>query len=354
MLTRRKQGLGLKAAICGVFLGATAWLAGSVAADAAETVVFAGWGGGMQENQRKIVFDPFEKATGIKVIDVPGVGITKIKAMVEAKNVEWDVVQNIAMWVPQGQREGLWEELDYKVIDRTGVPDAMVEKYALGNSTFGQILAYNTKAFPPGNEPKTWADLWNTEKYPGPRGMFDGPRYSLEIALMADGVAPDKLYPLDVDRAFKSLDRMKPKVHVWWKQWPQAPQLLGAGEIVLAHTSNTRVATLKKAENVPVEIMWNQGMMTIDWLSVPKGAKNKANAMKLISYMNKPELQAQLAKAAGMGPANTKAFDHLSDAEKKEMPSYYFQQGTMVRFGDAWWAENLSKMEEQWNAWKLK
>lgn len=337
------------------WLAAAAMLAAPVgAAFAAETVVFSGWGGSIQENQKKIFFDSFEKATGIKVIDIPGVGLAKIKAMVEAKNVEWDVVQAIGMWVPQGEKEGLWEELDYKAIDKGGVPDALAQKHALGNSTYGMILAYNTKAFPAGKEPQSWADFWNVDKFPGPRGMFDAPRYMLEIALMADGVAPDKLYPLDVERAYKKLDAIKPKIHVWWKQWPQVPTLLGSGEIVMSLTSNTRITSVKKTENAPAEINWKQSLMTVDWLAVPKGAKNKANAMKLISYMNKPDLQAQLAKVAGIGPANANALDLLSEADKKDQPSYHFRIGNMTRFGDAWWAENLSKMEERWNAWKLK
>jgi putative spermidine/putrescine transport system substrate-binding protein len=344
----------MSARVAGWLAAAAVLAAAPVAAWAAETVVFAGWGGSIQENQRKIIFDPFEKATGIKVVDVPGVGIAKIKAMVETKNVEWDVVQNIAMWVPQGEVAGLWEELDYKAIDKDGVPDALVQKYALGNSTYGMILAYNTKAFPKGKEPQSWADFWNTEKFPGPRGMFDQPRYMLEIALMADGVAPDKLYPLDVDRAYRKLDSIKPKIHVWWKQWPQVPTLLGSGEIVMSLTSNTRIVSLKKTEKAPADINWKQSMMTVDWVSVPKGSKNKANAMKLINFMNKPELQAELAKAAGIGPANAKALDLLTAEDRVNMPAYHFQKGDMVRFGDAWWAENLGKMEERWNAWKLK
>jgi putative spermidine/putrescine transport system substrate-binding protein len=357
MKTRQRMGperLMALALACGMALGVAGWIVGSTAARAAETVVFAGWGGSIQENQRKIFFAPFEKATGIKVIDVPGVDLAKIKAMVEAKNVEWDVTQPIGMWIPRGEREGLWEELDYRVIQRDGVPTDLAQKHAFANSTYGMILAYNTKAFPPGKEPQSWADFWNTEKFPGPRGMFDQPRYMLEIALMADGVAPGNLYPIDVDRAFKKLDQIKPKIHVWWKQWPQVPTLLGSGEIVMSLTSNTRITSVKKTENAPAEINWKQGMMTVDWLAVPKGAKNKANAMKLINFMNKPELQAELARAAGIGPANAKALDLLSSADRENMPAYHFQKGNMVRFGDAWWAENLSKMEERWNAWKLK
>jgi spermidine/putrescine-binding protein len=78
------------------------------ASDDKNVVVFAGWGGNIETAQRKIFFDAFEKAAGIKVIDVPGADIVKIKAMVDNGNVEWDVVQALGMWVPLGEKEKLW------------------------------------------------------------------------------------------------------------------------------------------------------------------------------------------------------------------------------------------------------
>ncbi|MBO9354757.1 extracellular solute-binding protein [Bordetella petrii] len=338
---------------------ATAFTAAFAAVPAApamaqsETVVFAGWGGSIQKAQRKIYFDSFEKETGIKVIDVPGVQLAPLKAMVETGNTQWDVVQALGMWIPQGAKSNLWEKLDYGVINKEGVPPALVGDYALGNSTYGMVLAYNTNAVK-GNPPATWNAMWDVKGHPGARGMFDGPRYTLDVALLADGVPPDQLYPLDVDRAFKSLDKIKSQVAVWWKQWPQVPVLLASQELTMSLTSNTRINSVRKAEGAPVDLSWKQALMTVDFLAVPRNAKNRENAMKLIAWMNDPKRQAELAKVTGIGPGNALAMQYLTEEENSELASYHYQKGEMVLFDNAWWAENEQAMTQRWNQWKLQ
>jgi len=318
-----------------------------------DTVVFAGWGGSIQRAQRDIFFDSFEKETGIKVIDVPDVQLPKIQAMVETGNTQWDVVQALGMWIPQGVKANLWEKLDYGVIDKKGVPAALIDDYSIGNSTYGMVLAYNTKAV--GDKaPTSWASLWDTAGHPGRRGMFDGPRYTLEAALLADGVPPDQLYPLDVDRAFKSLDKIKDDVAVWWKQWPQVPVLLASQELTMSLTSNTRINSVRREEGAPLAMSWNQALMTVDFLAVPRNAKNKENAMKLIQWMNHPERQAELARLTGIGPGNADSFEFLSEEEKADLATYHYQKGEMVLFDNAWWAENEQAMTQRWNTWKLQ
>jgi putative spermidine/putrescine transport system substrate-binding protein len=334
----------------GIAIAAATW-SGAVRA---ETLVFAGWGGSIQQAQRTVYLDSFEKATGIKVIDVAGVSLAKIKAMVEAKNVEWDVVQSVGMWIKPGAAAGYWEELDYKTIDRTGVPDFLVLPHALGNTMYGMILAYNTKAFPPGKEPKSWSDYWNVKDFPGRRGMHDAPRYTMDVAMLAAGAPRDKIYPLDIDNAFASLDKIKGSVNVWWKQWPQAPQLLASQEIVMTLTSHTRIYDLQQTEKAPVAITWRDGLLTVDNLSVIKGTKNKEAAMKLVNWMNKPELQAEFARKTAIGPANQNALALLDDAVKERLPTYHYAKGEMVAVDTDWWAANLDKLEERWNTWKLK
>jgi len=116
----------------------------------------------------------------------------------------------------------------------------LVEKHGIAVSTFGQILAYNTKAFPPGKAPTSWADYWDVERFPGKRGMLDEPRYNFEFAMFAGGANVGNVYPIDMDKAFATLDKIKPHIHVWWKQWPQVPILLSSRELVMSPTSNTR------------------------------------------------------------------------------------------------------------------
>lgn len=130
-------------------------------------------GGDIAKAQRSLIFDAFEKANGIKVIDVPGVTLTKIKAMVESGNVQWDVVQVNEQWVYLGEKEDLLEELDYTVIDKSGVPEALLSKCGLGNESYGITLGYNSNSFDPDRPPHSWADFWNTDKFPGPRGCYD-------------------------------------------------------------------------------------------------------------------------------------------------------------------------------------
>lgn len=346
-MSKRSLGGLLAATMCASLLG------GSVAF-AQETVVFAGWGGSIQASQRKIYFDAFEKETGIKVIDVPDVSLAKIKAMVESGDVQWDVTQALGMWIPLGAADNLWEKLDYSVIKADHVPQEFRSDNGIGNSAYGQVLAYNSEATGEESAPTNWADFWNIEGKPGPRGLQDAPRYTLEFALMADGVAPKDLYPLDVERALASLDKIRDKVFVWWKQFPQVPILLASGEIDMSNTSHTRIRDIVAGEKVPLEVVWNQGLITVDWLGVPRGAKNSANAMKLIDFMTRADLQATLARETGIGPTNGEAITMLTPEEREGLPSYHYQQGEMALFSNDWWAENNDKMIEQWDAWKLK
>jgi putative spermidine/putrescine transport system substrate-binding protein len=349
-LRRRFTGI-----VSTLFLAAIISMQGGViAAQTSGSVVFAGWGGSIQQAQRTIIFDAFERETGIKVIDVPDVSLTKIKVMVNSGDVQWDVAQALGMWVPLGASDNLWEKLDYTTINGASVPNEFRKVYGIGNSAYGQVLAYNRKELGNAPAPTSWADFWDIKGRPGARGLVDAPRYTLEYALLADGVPPNALYPLDVDRAFKSLDRIKSSVAVWYKQWPQVPILLASGELIMANTSHTRILDLVKTEGVPVELVWNQALITVDYLTVPRGAKNAENAMKLIAYMTRADVQAALARETGIGPTSQDALGLLSDQERVRLPSYHYQKGEMVLFNDEWWAKNTDKMIERWDEWKLQ
>lgn len=321
---------------------------------AQEKVVFAGWGGSIQAAQRKILFNAFEKETGIKVIDVPDVSLAKIKTMVESGDVQWDVTQVLGMWVPLGEPDRLWEKIDYSIVKADTVPEALRSDFGIGNSAYGQVLAYNSEATGDAKAPTSWRDYWDIAGKPGPRALQDGPRYTLEFALMADGVAPKDLYPLDVDRAFASLDKIKKNVAVWWKQAPQVPVLLASSEVTMANTTHPRILGLVKEEKVPLKMVWNQALMSVDWLSVPRGAKNSKNAMKLINFMTRADTQAALAKETWIGPVNSDSLKLMTSEEQESLPTYHYQKGEAVLFDNAWWAANNDKMIERWNSWKLK
>jgi putative spermidine/putrescine transport system substrate-binding protein len=182
-----------------------------------ESIVVNASGGSMAASMRKAFSDDFEKLFGIKVVDTSPTNFGKLKAMVQSKNVEWTLTEIGGQDILAAVEQGLLEKVDPKIVDRSGFPDNDKNlEYWFAKSAYSTVLAYSTKAFPK-THPMTWAEFWDTKKFPGPRSLRNHPVDNLEYALLADGVSPDKLYPIDVDRAFKKLDEIAPSISVWWK-----------------------------------------------------------------------------------------------------------------------------------------
>ena len=236
------------------------------------------------------------------------------------------------------------------MIDKSKIVPELVSEYAIGGVTIPMLLTYSTKAFNAGTAPKTWAEFWDLGKFKGQRGMYNGPVYSLEFALLADGVPKDKLYPLDVDRAFKSLDRIKSKLH-WWSQMSQPGPLLKSGEIVLTPWVRTISHML---EGEPLGISYDGAALTFEAWVVPKGGKNPANAMKFINFALQARQQAELTKYIAFGPTNLAAMPMVDPKVAALLSSapQNMEKGFLLQ-GD-WWGPNLDKLTERWNAWSLR
>jgi putative spermidine/putrescine transport system substrate-binding protein len=323
----------------------------TTAKGAANELVFVGFGGGYQEGQTKALFEPFEKETGIKVVQTTGVDLAKLRAQVQSKNVEWDLISIPDRLRYTAVQDGLLQKLNYGMINAKDIQKDLVTEHAVGCVTIPMLLTYSTKAHPPGKEPKTWMDYWDPAKVPGIRGMYNAPPYSLEFALIADGVPKDKLYPLDVTRAFKSFDRIKPAVKVWWSQFPQPGVLLQSGEITM--TPWTRSIT-PVFEGQPMGVSYDGAALTYEGWVVPTGAPNAQNAMKFINWALQPKPQAELTKYVAFGPTNKNATQFVNPKLRPLLSSdpENVKKGFLLS-GD-WWGPNLEKVTEAWNEWRLK
>ena len=312
-------------------------------------LVFVGFGGTYQDGQTKAYFEPFERETGIKVTQTSGVEIAKLRAQVQAKHVEWDLATLPDRLLFAATEDGLLMPLDYSVIDTRDILKSVVRKYSLGHISLAMALTYSTAYYKPGKEPKNWDDFWNLGSVPGIRGMFNNPAYSLEIALVADRVPKDKVYPIDVERSFKSLDRIKSKV-IWWDQFPQPGVMLQSGEINM--TPWTRGASLR-LEGQPLGVSFDGAIASYENWTVPKDAPHADAAMKFINFAIKPERQAALTKYIAFGPTNTKAWPLVDSKVAPWLASYPQNYEKEVQFDGTWWGQNLSKVSEQWNEWRL-
>src|SRR5262249_10424586 len=201
----------------------------------AKRIVYATWGGTWEKAMREAWFDPFTKATGIEVVTAQGNTYGKFRAMVEAGKVEWDVVEVLPDFQYIGAKDDLIQKLDFKTIDTSKILKGgdFVTDRSVPQVLWTRTMFYNTKQFTAESHPKSWADVWDVKKFPGKRTFSSANPNSgyLEAALLADGVAPDKLFPLDVDRALKSLTRIKDDI-IWYNSNAQAEQFMTDGQAV--------------------------------------------------------------------------------------------------------------------------
>ena len=316
----------------------------------AQDMVFTSWGGTTQDAQDKNWAQPFTAAGGPGVVMDGPTDYGKIKAMVEAGATTWDVVDVEFDWAIQAGQQGLLEPLDFNVIDKAALDPRFVSDYAVGSFYYSFVLGYNPANFA-GDKPATLADLFDTAKFPGKRTFYKWSAPGvIEAALLADGVAPEALYPLDLDRAFAKLDTIKGDI-IWWEGGAQSQQLLASGEAPIGFFWNGRLSALQ-ADGMDVGISWDQNITAADALVVPKGTKNKEAAMRFIDFCLRADRQVAWSVRGYYLPNNVAAIE-----EVRKSPSGDFlpdlTNGKNVVVNSAWWGENYTAMQKRYAEWML-
>src|SRR5690606_10727063 len=283
--------------------GAFALAAGTAAA---QELTVTSFGGAYQDAQREVYFEPFKEATGINLVeDVWNGGVGAIRAKVEGGGQEWDVVQVEAEELVIGCEEGLYELIDWDALGgEDQFIDAAVHECGVGTIVWSTALAYDGDQITE-DPPQSWADFWDTEKYPGKRGLRRHPKYTLEAALMADGVPTDQVYEIlrteeGVERAFAKLDEIKDDI-IWWEAGAQAPQLLATGEVVMTNAWNGRISSANEEEGRNFKIVWPQSIYAVDSWVILANSPHKEAAVEFIKFASQPERQSELPKTIAYG-----------------------------------------------------
>jgi len=320
-------------------------------------LTFTSWGGALSEAEKNAFTAPFGRLKGINVINTSPTETAKIKAMVQAKNVEWDVVTvgGATAWL--GQREGFLEALDYsKIPNAKDLEPSWIAPTGLATSTGATIIGWSTKAFPANAGPQSWADFWDVKRFPGRRGLYTNLSYNYEAALLAAGVARNEVYPVTPEKieiVFAKLAEIKPHVAVWWGAGAQPPQLLSTGELAISSVWNGR-ALAAVADGAPLAFTYRDGISWGNWWVIPKGSPNLALAHELINYALSDEAQTRLlplrtygpvvksaaakAEAEGqkiqvMSPDNVRNMVILNEQEADKYTSTYFERFTKFKVG---------------------
>ena len=289
---------------------------------------------------------PFRTKTGINCVRENPNPLGKLRAMVESGKITACLFELGSDGVAQSRVLKLIEPLDWDAIaPQPMFPEARTE-FGLGYQYFSTVMAWRKGV----KEPKSWADFFNTKDFPGKRVLPDYPQYCLAFALLADGVAPDKLFPLDVDRALKKLGEIKRDIAVLWKAGAQPPQLLNDNEVQYAISWSGRVAGQPK-----IAFTFNQGMFDLSYICVPKGAakEEKAAAMKLLHEMTVVQNQAKAADVVSYTGCSPDLEALLPKDKIGEFPTTKANKSVQWQQNADWWRDNGEMVDKKWEQFRL-
>jgi putative spermidine/putrescine transport system substrate-binding protein len=323
-------------------------------ARAAEQIVVRTPGGVFDDVKRETVYEPFRKETGIEVVPVAATA-AKLIAMMKSGQNELDLIDTGDSTLLELEKSNYLMPIDYSAFKYTNPADidpVVKRKYQIGCFIYAMLLAYNTKAIKPGTEPKSWAEFWDLKKFPQRRTLPDMASGTpmLEFALLADGVPMDKLYPIDIDRAFKVTSRIRSAIPKFWDTGALSSTMVADNEVAMGALWSTR-AQVATDQGAPIGVQWNQNALLAQAYGIPVVAKNVEGAKKFIDYSSSPEVQARWLNKYKAIPVNTKAYGATSKdlIDPSTNTPWTRSKGFVLDIN--WWADNRVKVGEYWAKW---
>ena len=350
MITRRQALQGSAA------LGLVATTGASPLRAQGRPFTFVSWGGALSKTEQEAFMDPFSKKFGAQIVNTSPTNYAKLKAMVEAKAVEWDLVDVGGRFIFQGRDQGLLEEIDYKIVTNAArLEKGWVTPHGVFTSIGATVIAWSTKAFAADKGPQSWKDFWDVKNFPGPRGLYKPFYYNYEAALLAAGLKPAEVYPVTEDKAKQAMAKigeLKPHVKVWWTAGAQPPQLLSSGELAMSSAWSGRMLDIEK-EKAPTAFTYKDGIAWGNAYVVPKGTPHKEPAMKVINYCISEEAQLNLLPVGTYGPVLGSAAAKATADQARKMVMHPDNIKHMLIINEEQAARYSSQYEEAWNKFQL-
>lgn len=350
-------------------LAATA-VAGSAAA---EEMTIVSWGGAYQKSQQRAYHDPYSANTGVTILndDSSAEAVAKLRAMNEAGNVTWDVVDVGASDATRLCDEGLAMEIDADA-QLAAAPDGTSATEDFGdlivNDCFIPQIVYSTtvgyRTDLVGDTPPTEiCALFDLDAYPGKRSLEKRPIGNMEWALYCDGVAKEDLYDVlateeGQDRALAKLDTIKDNV-VWWTAAADTPQLLADGEIVMGSTFNGRLFAVIEEQKQPVAMLWDMQVFDLDGWIIPTGLSEERTqrALDYVMFATDTQRLADQAKYISYGPARKSSAPlvgqhaDLGIEMAPHMPTNPENATNTLLFNYEFWADYRDDIDTKFQAW---
>ena len=320
-----------------------------------ELVWHDGSGGATTRARDETTNKDFTAETGVTLKADFNADVTKFfAAMDSGASIPWSVIEFPTKGdFIRARDAGYVEKLDPSIVDFSKIEPDAHDEYGVDVMRYGIVLTYNTDQFKGDAAPTRMEDLYDTQKFPGKRCMFKYPQFGavLESALLADGVTRDTLYPLDLDRAFKKLDTIKPDI-LWWSNGDDAIRLISSGECSIGIAWSGRVYSAAKKDKAPLAMVWQDGLYSAAVYAVPKGAPNPTAGQAFIAhFVADVEGQKALVKEItyATGIAGVTAADYGDDLAPWIVAGDNAKKAILENAD--YYAKNLPEVVDRFNRW---
>jgi putative spermidine/putrescine transport system substrate-binding protein len=362
------------AALCSAFGSAASIIAllvttpiGARAEDAVSLSI-ATWGGAYGQSQEIAYFKPFTEATATKITADPYDG-TLAAIKVKIGTSPYDVVDLSAGNLDALCRDGLLDAFDTTALTASSGEASASDDFLAGglpacgvaSVAWAMAIAFDRQAFAKA-QPTKIADLLDLQHFPGKRALPNGPHYTLELALLADGVEPDQVYaqlatPAGLDRAFSALDKIKAEI-LWWDKAQDPIAWLAEKKAVMAAGYSGRIFRAEVGDRQRIDVLWDGQVYDLDLWAIPKTAANKDAAKRFIAFATEPERLAAQARLIAYGPMRKSAIPlvgkhpEIGVEMKSFLPTTPENFKKALKFDEAWWNEHGEEATKRFEAWR--
>jgi putative spermidine/putrescine transport system substrate-binding protein len=353
------RGIGRRGVLRGAAAGTLGVAGSSVArrgwaADAQLNV--AAYGGVINDFLTKDFGVPFAARTGIKVNFGSNASMALAKLQVAAgAPSQWDITELTGSEYVEAIKQNLILPFDYSIVDGDKLVPGYKESHGVKFSSYMFVMAWDQRKIPDDQAPKTWAEFWDTQKYPGKRSidanLTDGS--ALEVALLADGVPVEKLYPLDVERGLKSFEKLGRGNIIWYNANQEPVQQLTSGAVPLATVFHGRVLLANKG-GAQLGFTPAYSSVSGNYLTVIRTTGQAKAAFELINFiLTDPEAGAAYMKDTNYAVPDAASFALLPKSVQDILPTSPAMRDKVFFKNDAWWAANLGPTIQRFKEWQL-
>ncbi|PID60383.1 MAG: spermidine/putrescine ABC transporter substrate-binding protein [Gammaproteobacteria bacterium] len=340
-----------------------------------DPMTIVSWGGAYSNSQLKAYHEPYSALTGIKIIndESSNEAVAKMRAMNEAGNISWDLVDVVAADAIRLCDEGLAMEIDPDTMLAAapdGTPavedfgDLLVSDCFIPQIVYSTTFGYRTdvKAWD-GKVPEDICAVFDTETFPGKRALEKRVINNVEWALLCDGVDKEDVYDVlstdeGVEQALAKLDTIKDDV-IWWSAGAETPQLLADGEVVMGSTYNGRLFSVIEEQDQPVAMLWDAQVFDIDGWVIPEGLSEERlnRVLHFIMFATDTQRLADQAGYISYGPARASSAPLVGKHAELDidmaphMPTDPKNATNTFLYNYEWWADNRDDLDQKFQAW---